>query len=139
MRRREQPGLQITTKRDTREGNASDTMHAFSGIVGCQCGEGSHVDTLDGATRFRLLRNCRTYEGAIVRQVGPKMICFSRRCLRASSQPLAAGFVERAYAAGPFRYPHACNVRCHRLKTKGILPRSEFTLLVTPGAYNRCV
>ena len=39
---------------------------------------GSHVDTLDGATRLRLLRNCRTYEDAIVRQAGPKMIFSSR-------------------------------------------------------------
>ena len=38
----------------------------------------SHVDTLDGATRFRLFRNCRTYEGAIVRQAGPKTTCSSR-------------------------------------------------------------
>ena len=37
VRRREQPGLQIATKRDTKEGNASDTMHACSWTVGCQC------------------------------------------------------------------------------------------------------
>ena len=40
---------------------------------------GSHVDTLDAATGFRLVRNCRTYEGAIVRQAGPKIICSSRQ------------------------------------------------------------
>ena len=39
--------------------------------------------------------------------------------------------LERAYAAGNSSYPHACSVRCLRLKTQGILPRSEFTLLVT--------
>ena len=62
-------------------GNASNTMHAFSGIVGCQCREGVHVGTsgtLDGATRFRLLRSCWTYEDAFVSQAGPKMICSSR-------------------------------------------------------------
>ena len=41
VRRREQPGLQIATIRDTNEGNASDIMHAFSGIVGCQCRRGA--------------------------------------------------------------------------------------------------
>ena len=48
VRRREQPGLQITTKRDTKEGNASDTMHAFSGIVGCHCREGAMSILLTG-------------------------------------------------------------------------------------------
>ena len=42
----------------------------------------SHVDTsgtLDGATSFRLLRNCRTYEDTFVSQAGPKIICSSRK------------------------------------------------------------
>ena len=46
--KREQPGLQIATIRDTKEGNASDTMHAFSGIVGCQCREGAMSILLTG-------------------------------------------------------------------------------------------
>ena len=41
VRRRQQPGLQIATIRDTNEGNASDTMHACSRIVGCQCRQGA--------------------------------------------------------------------------------------------------
>ena len=73
VRRREQPGLQIATIRDTKEGNASDTMHAFSGIVGCQCREGAMSILLTGPPGSG-----------------------------ASSQPLVARFVERAYAAGPF-------------------------------------
>ena len=76
--RREQPGLQIATIRDTKEGNASDTMHACSGIVGCQCREGAMSILLTGATRFRLLRKCRTYEDAVVRRAGPKMTCSCR-------------------------------------------------------------
>ena len=36
-RAREQSGLQIAIIHDTKEGNASDTMHACSQIVGCQC------------------------------------------------------------------------------------------------------
>ena len=36
------------------------------------------VDTLDGATRFRLLRSCWTYEDAFVSQAGTRMTCSSR-------------------------------------------------------------
>ena len=50
VRRREQPGLQIATIRDTKEGNASDTVHTCSGIVGCQCREGAMSILLTGAT-----------------------------------------------------------------------------------------
>ena len=81
VRRREQPGLQIATIRDTNEGNASDTMHACSQIAGCQCSDGvssAPVALLTGLPRFRLLRICRAYEDAFVSQAGPKMICSSR-------------------------------------------------------------
>ena len=81
VRRRQQPGLQIATIRDTNEGNASDTMRPCFQIAGCQCSEGvpsAPVALLPGLPRFRLLRICRTYEDAFVSQAGPKMICSSR-------------------------------------------------------------
>ena len=42
---------------------------------------------------------------------------------------MAEGFSALAYAA-KIRYRHACSVRCLRVKTQGIHPRSEFTLQV---------
>ena len=118
VRRREQPGLQIATIRDTKEGNASDTMHACSGIVGCQCREGAMSILLTGATRFRLLRKCRPAH------VGKMPPCFS------------ASFGCRIRCAGvccgTTQFPNGCIVRCNircLVKTQ-ILPRSEVTMEV---------
>ena len=87
VRRREQPGLRIATIRDTKEGNA-DTMHArVLRDCGMPMSRRSHVDTLDG-----------DYQVEAFAQVSDLLM--SGRCLRASPQALAAGFVVRAYAAG---------------------------------------
>ena len=86
-----------TPKRETR----LRTMHACSGIVGCRCREGAMSILLTEATRFRAFAQVSDVRGRC-RQASwsEDDLLISGRCLRASPQPLAAGFVVRAYAAG---------------------------------------
>ena len=77
--RAETLGLQIATKRDTKEGNASDTMHACSWIVGCQCREGgmsTPVALFMGlpGSGFAHLSNVRR---RFLSQAGTRMMCSS--------------------------------------------------------------
>ena len=96
MRRREQPVLQIATIRDTNEGNASDTMHACFQIAGCKCSEGVLSAPVALVTGLPSSGFCAT--------VGRTRMLSSVKLVRMPpcfSQPLAAGFVVRAYAANP--------------------------------------
>ena len=97
--------LRSRSQQCTCEGNAFDTMHAWSGIVGCHCREGgmsTPVPLLMGlpGSFFAQLSNVR----GPFRQSSwhEDDVLISGRSLRPSLQPLAGGFVVRAYAAEPF-------------------------------------
>ena len=75
----------------------------------CQC-------TLDGTTRFRLLRNFRTCKDAVVCQAGLKIICSSREDVPGASPPT-----------------FGCRICCAGVRwreTQFILARSEVTMEV---------
>ena len=72
--------LRSRSQQCTCEGNAFDTMHAWSGIVGCHCREGgmsTPVPLLMGlpGSFFAQLSNVR---GRFLSQAGTKMMCSSR-------------------------------------------------------------